>query len=91
MSQLVGKPKLLVLRLRAVPSIDSSGLRVLRQFLDRSRASGIRVLLAEVPPQPLEVMRKSGLLEELGDASLFATLDDAVAYVRDRFETPTRP
>ncbi|MHB1298866.1 MAG: SulP family inorganic anion transporter, partial [Gemmatimonadaceae bacterium] len=93
MSQLVGRPKLLVLRLRAMPAIDSSGLRVLRQFLDRSRAKGTRVLLAEVREEPLEVMRKSGLLEELGDESLFATIDDAVTYARDSIETavPTRP
>ncbi len=90
-SQLVGKPRLLVLRLRALSAIDSSGLRVLRQFLDRSRAKGTRVLLAEVPDQPLEVMRKAGLIDELGADSLFATIDDAVTYARDRFGIATRP
>jgi SulP family sulfate permease len=99
MSQVAGKPALLVLRLRAVPAMDSSGLHALRQFVERSRARGIRVLLAEVPPQPLEVMRRSGLVEALGDEAVFATLDDAVSYARERVAArdpggagpPTRP
>jgi SulP family sulfate permease len=88
MAQLVGKPKVLVLRLRAVPAMDSSGLRALAQFVDRSRADGIRVLLAEVPAQPLDAMRRGGLLDTLGDASVFATLEDAVAFARDLLEAP---
>ena len=88
MAQLVGKPKVLVLRLRAVPAMDSSGLRALRQFVDRSHADGIRVLLAEVPPQPLEAMRRGGLMKVLGDDSVFVTLDDAVTYARDLLDSP---
>jgi SulP family sulfate permease len=88
MAQLAGKPKVLVLRLRAVPAMDSSGLRALAQFVERSRADGIRVLLAEVPAQPLEAMRRGGLLDTLGDASVFASLEDAVTFARDLLEAP---
>ncbi len=88
MAQLAGKPKVLVLRLRAVPAMDSSGLRALRQFVERSKADGIRVLLAEVPPQPLDAMRRGDLMDVLGDDSVFVALDDAVTYARDLLEAP---
>jgi len=91
MSHLAAKPRFLIIRMRAVPAIDSSGLSALRQFLERSRADGIRVLLTEVQAQPLSTMRRAELLSWLGDESLFATLDGAVDYARAALQGPTPP
>jgi len=93
MSHIARTPQFLVLRMRGMPAIDSSGLRALRQFLQRSKHDGVRVLLTELQAQPREVLERAGVPAELGEDSLFSDFADAVAYARDRVDggAPTPP
>jgi SulP family sulfate permease len=77
-----GRPRVLILRMRNVPAIDSTGLHALRQLVERSRGDGVRVILSTVHTQPMAALERSGLLALIGEEHLFEDLDDALAAAR---------
>ncbi|MEX2180724.1 MAG: SulP family inorganic anion transporter [Gemmatimonadaceae bacterium] len=77
---LVGaKPRVLIIRLGAVPVIDSTGLRVIDEIVRRSRKDGVTLYLVELHEQPLRAMRQSGLFEALGKENIFDDIAGALA------------
>jgi SulP family sulfate permease len=81
-----GKPRVLILRMRRVPSIDATGLHALSDVVRRSRRDGTLVLLSEVQPQPLQALLRSALIEEIGEEHLCATLERALERAREEQE-----
>ena len=81
-----GKPKVLILRMRRVPAIDATGLHALKDVVHRTRRDGTMVLLCEVQPQPLQALRRSVLLDEIGDEHVLPTLEAAIAYATEELE-----
>ena len=82
LGRVAGKPKVLVIRMRAVPAIDSTGIHALRDVIRRSRRDGTLVLLSEVHMQPLAALARSGALEEICETHLFADLGSALRAAR---------
>src|SRR3989441_6669116 len=54
------RPKVLILRMRHVPAIDSTGLHALRDLVHRSRHDGSLVILSDVHAQPVVALERSG-------------------------------
>ena len=77
------KPKVLIIRMRMVPAVDATGLRVLEDVLDQTRHGGGTLLLTGVQAQPLEAMEKSGFLDQLGRENLMDNIDAALARARE--------
>lgn len=82
LARIAGKPKVLIIRMRDVLALDSTGMHALRDVVHRSRKDGTTVLLADVHMQPLVALTGSPVLEEIGEDSLCATLDDALVRAR---------
>jgi SulP family sulfate permease len=80
--QVASKPKVLIIRMRDVPAIDSTGLHALRELVHRARKEGTLVLLADVHAQPLMALGRASLLDELGEDAIFGNIDDALDYAR---------
>ena len=80
--RIAGKPKVLIIRMRAVPAMDSTGIHALRDVIGRSRKDGILVLLSEVHMQPLVALSRSEAMAEIGEAHLFADLEGALQAAR---------
>jgi SulP family sulfate permease len=98
LAQVGEKPRVLVIRLRHVPAIDSTGLRALTDLVRRSQRDGTLVLLSDVHAQPMIAIGRSALLDELGDANVLGDLDEALARARAHLglaaaagDVPTRP
>lgn len=72
-------PRVLVVIMRNVPAIDSTGVNALRGLIRRSRSEGTRVVLTGVHAQPMIVLGRTGLLDEIGDDNLFGTAAEAIA------------
>jgi SulP family sulfate permease len=91
--RIAGKPKVLIIRLRHVPAIDSTGLHALRELIHRSRQEGILVLLSDVHAQPVVALERSGLYDELTEENIHGNIDDALNRARDYLGLPpaTRP
>lgn len=68
---------MVIIRMRDVNFIDSSGLHALREVVHRFRRDRTLVLLAEVHAQPLAVIEVSELFAEMGD-DIFMNIDDAI-------------
>jgi SulP family sulfate permease len=78
----LGQPKVLILRMRNVPAIDSTGLHALGELVHRTRRDGSLVLLSDVHSQPMIALGRSQLLDEIGDDCIFGNLDDALERAR---------
>jgi SulP family sulfate permease len=71
LSQFTTTPRVFILRMRLVPLIDVSGVRALRQMIERCRRSGTRVILSGLRRQPSAILAQMGLQAD-GQALLFA-------------------
>lgn len=83
MTAIAGKPRVLIIRLRNVPVIDSTGLHMLRDLARRSRSDGTQLLLSDVHAQPMFALVSSDTLEQIGEDNLFGNVDDALNRARD--------
>jgi sulfate permease, SulP family len=92
LAEVFRKPKVLIIRMRHVPAIDSTGLNVLRDLVRRTRHDRTLVLISELQNQPLVAMRRSGLLDEIGQDNVVGTIDLALAFAQQhligRRQTP---
>jgi SulP family sulfate permease len=97
--RIAGKPKVLIIRMRHVPAIDSTGLHALRELVHRSRKEGMLVILSDVHAQPVVALERSGLYDELTEENIHGNIDDALNRAREylglepvqrpQFATPT--
>jgi SulP family sulfate permease len=71
-------PRALILRMRDVPVIDSTGIAALESFMIQCRHRKIRLILCEIRPQPKKALEKSGFAAQLGAEAIVPTLDDAI-------------
>jgi len=72
------KPRVFVLRMRNVPVIDASGIRVLDDLYRSFSHQGIRFVIAGIQSQPRAALERAGRLEQYGRANFVATLDEAL-------------
>jgi SulP family sulfate permease len=86
-----GKPRVLIIRMRDVLLLDSTGMHALRDVVHRSRKAGTGVLLSDLHMQPLVALTGSAILEEIGQENVCANLDDALARARVLLESPPTP
>ncbi len=84
----MGRPRILILRLRNVPAIDATGMNALRDVVHRTRKDGTVVFLSDVHAQPMMAMGRSGLLDEVGDDQVFGNIDDALSRARSDLGLP---
>jgi SulP family sulfate permease len=80
------KPRILVIRMRHVPAIDSTAMHALKDLVRRTRKQGTEVVLSDVHSQPLIALGRSGLLDEIGDDNLFGNIDEALEAARQRLQ-----
>jgi SulP family sulfate permease len=71
-------PKTVILRMRAVPAIDSTGIAALESFLLNCRKRKIRLIITEICPQPKAALTKAGFTENCGPENFIATLNEAL-------------
>ena len=74
--------KCLILRMRAVPALDSTAMNTQTDLHKKCKAAGVELVFSHVNPQPLEVIKKSGLYETLGEDHFQSHIDDALTYAQ---------
>ena len=72
--------KIIIVRMRAVPAIDASAMRKLRELIDRARKKGIQVVFSHVNEQPRKVMEKDGFIEYVGAENFRENIMDAISF-----------
>ena len=88
LGQISGRPWVVIVRMRDVALIDSSGLHALEQVVGRFRRDRTMVYLAELHAQPMDVIEHSSLFKGLGE-DIFMDIDDALDAARAHTATRT--
>jgi len=76
------KPRVFILRMRNVPVMDASGIRVLDDLFRSFSRQGIRFLISGIRAQPLEALERAGKLDEFGRENFVTALDEALEVAR---------
>ena len=88
LSEVSKKPKVLIVRMRNVPAMDSTAMHALQDLVRRTRRDKTVVYLSDVQPQPLIALQQSNLLDEIGENCLFGNIDEALAAARQQIGLP---
>lgn len=91
LGQVAKNPKVLIIRMRDVPAIDSTGLHALHELARSCKHDGTLLLLADVHAQPMFALVRSDMLAELGEENLFGNLDAALDRARQYLGLPAVP
>ncbi|MDR0376010.1 MAG: STAS domain-containing protein [Treponema sp.] len=76
--------KAIVLRMKDVPAIDSTGIAALESFLSQCRRRKITLILAEIHDQPKSALEKTGFMANVGEENIVSTLDEAIVQAGQR-------
>ena len=68
----------LVLRMRAVPSLDATAMNQLEVLLEKCKNAGVTLVMSHVNSQPLETMKKSGFYDKVGEINFCEHIDSAL-------------
>ncbi len=85
------KPRVLILRVRKVLSIDATALRALEEVYAQAKRDGTILLLSGVHAQPLVAMERSGFLSLIGEENALANIDEALNRAREILGLPPSP
>jgi len=85
------KPRLVILRMRHVLSIDSTGLYALEQVHQRLRRHGTHLILSGVHAQPMIVLAQSGAYERLGVENVRSSFREAAVRAWELLDDAPSP
>ncbi len=68
----------IVLRMRSVPAIDATGIHSMEQLIKTCKKKGSTLVLSHVNEQPMDVLKKSGMLQEIGEENICEHIDAAL-------------
>jgi SulP family sulfate permease len=77
------KPRAIILRMRAVPAVDSTGVTALESFFHQCRHGKIALFVCELQEQPRKTLDKLGFLDALGRDNVRDTLPEAILIAGD--------
>ena len=73
-------PQKIILRMRSVPAIDSTGIAALESLLINCKKNQIKLMITEVRDQPRAALIRSGFFEQIGSENITQTLEDALKF-----------
>ena len=71
-------PKVLILRMRHVMSIDATAMRALEDIVDKVKRDGTSLILSGITPQLQKFLYRNGLRKKLEHVGLFSDIDAAL-------------
>jgi len=85
------RPKVIILRMRNVPTIDASGIHILEELVNETHSRGAIVVFSAVSRSVYRVMRSSGFVDHVDKENfapdIFAALEIAKRHIEDtKFE-----
>ena len=65
--------KYLIIRMRGVPSLDSTGMNALENLYGYCRENGVSLIFSHANEQPMKTMRRAGFVDMVGDCLLYTS------------------
>ncbi len=78
--------KYLIIRMRGVPSLDSTGMNALENLYRYCDAHDVSLIFSHVNEQPMKTMRRAGFVDLVGEDRFRAHIDEAIDYARTLIE-----
>jgi SulP family sulfate permease len=75
-TQIGAGTRVLVLEMHRLVLLDTSGIDALQQLYRALQRRGVALVLANVNPQPLSLIQRSGFEAQIGSDSIVPTVDD---------------
>lgn len=73
--------KVVILHMKSVDLMDLTGVETLLSIKAQLSRNGVKLVLAELPRQPLELMRTMGALDKIGQENVFDSFREAMFTV----------
>ena len=83
-------PKVIILRMRFVPTVDETGIHNLREFIKNMQARQVKVILSGVGPQLSEELQEARVLFLVGKKNVFSSISAALERAAEITETASR-
>lgn len=80
----LGDTHALILSMRGVPLIDTSGLEVIQRLSEKLQAKGGTLMFSGVHENAMTMMRRGGLVEHIGEENFFWASDEAIVEAERR-------
>ena len=88
LNRIAVKPKILILRMRSVSSIDAAGIQMIEDLMIRCKKDGTQLLLSGVHAQPVVALTRAGVLKQLGEENALGNIDAALNRAREILGLP---
>lgn len=75
--------KYLIIRMRGVPSLDSSAMNALENLREYCAENDVRLIISHANEQPMKTMERAGFVEKVGREHFRTSIDDAIAHARE--------
>ncbi|MDO5043600.1 MAG: SulP family inorganic anion transporter, partial [Slackia sp.] len=76
----------LIIRMRGVPSLDSTGMNALEDLYEYCRENDVKLIFSHVNDQPMKTMERAGFVDLVGEDNFRTNIDDAIAHARKLLE-----
>jgi SulP family sulfate permease len=80
----LGDTHALILSMRGVPLLDTAGVETLHRLYEKLHCQGGTLMFAGVHDNVMNMMRRGGLLDEVGDQNFFWSSDQAIVEAENR-------
>lgn len=83
-------PRIRIIRMRNVPSVDATGLQTLKDFYNDAKKHKTHLILSGVHTQPLYAMTQAGIFDLYGEENVLGNIDDALDRAREVLGLPKK-
>lgn len=73
----------LIIRMRGVPSLDSSAMKALEDLREYCCERGVQLIFSHVNDQPMRTMERAGFVDQVGREHFRSSIDDAIAHAKE--------
>ncbi|MBE5871542.1 MAG: STAS domain-containing protein [Lachnospiraceae bacterium] len=70
--------KVLIIRMRGVPTLDATAIHSLIALYERCKEHGVQIIFSHVNEQPMRSLEKAGMVKMVGRENFCAHIDDAL-------------
>ncbi|MFH1831689.1 MAG: SulP family inorganic anion transporter [bacterium] len=83
LATIANTPKVIILRMRHVPMIDSTGLHLLEESIHQLSKKGVVFIISGAQPQVSHLLKNSGIVKKIGIENICETFDKALKRATD--------
>jgi SulP family sulfate permease len=77
------KPKILIIRMRNVTVLDTTGIKAIREVFHQTKHDGTQFIISGLLSEPQLIFEKSGLTDEIGRQNVVKSIEEALVRANE--------